>query len=134
MLYTRFAFERSTWWCLNGTDILGLIKFIRCCINTSFGRRWCMMFISFVANIFNAKKLNLDHNQTDCILLWMYLTNLGLIYLWNLFLVNTLKRIKIVFLLWQIDLLIHFIACNEMDDAKHATDLFFKEVGSSLWI
>ena len=39
------------------------------------------MFISFVANVLNAKKLNLDHNQMDSILLGRYITNLGLIFL-----------------------------------------------------
>ena len=28
--------------------------------------RTCMMFISFVASVLNAKKINLDHNQMNC--------------------------------------------------------------------
>ena len=105
------------------------MKFIRWCINTPFGRRCSTMSISFVANILNAKKLNLDHNQTNCILIWMYLTNLRLIYLGNLFLIYCmLKTVNIVFLGDRFIKITHFIGCNKMDDIKHVVDLLFKGV------
>ena len=47
----------------------GINKTYNICINTSFGQIWSMIFISFVANVLNAKNQNLDHNQMNCILL-----------------------------------------------------------------